>query len=1283
MAAATILFVSDGAVARPAAQGNGIASLTLSPSTIAGGSGDPSTGTVTLSAPAPAGGAVVTLTSSNIELAATLPRITVPAGQTSATFSIGTNAGYRRYSSLSFSVTISATHVTSRSAALTVTAQPRPADFNSGASAGANTQWEGLMCGGLAPIGGEQGILYDCSAPDASGFGSCTFQQECAIGCRRVPPNGSTFRDFCATTGPNPVAISRNYIVSGDRVPATIVSEAPAGQGVDQEVGEPGVRSLAFNAIDVPFANGGIVFPDGATTVPFEVATSYVPNIQFVAVDGFWFNESIPPLLITNGRAGQVWMAMVPPDPPPAVALPTLATFSITGLNPIVGGESTFGGVGLSGLSRAGGPTLTLTSSHPAIVPSKTFVAPVSENLFGFQAFFETNPTSTDTDVTVTLSDGRYSFSDVLTVRAAPPPAVLESVSVSPTSVVGGSSATGTVRLSAPQSGPTVVQVSIIDTAPATLPSNDTPCPPSSRCHNVTVPAGATSANFTIRTSPVTSQFNLNIFAHLSGSPGRQALLLITAGGATTLRTLSVNPVSMVGGASATATVTLTAAAPPGGAVVTLSKALANGGPGTVPVTIPASVTIPAGQTSTTFTVASSSVTASTVVRISATYAGTTLNADMSLFTLLGQVLFSGNVPGGTPAAGTVTLNGAAPSGGAVVALSSANTSLVTVPASVTVPAGQTSATFTAATAPVTQTTSVGVTASLAGTTVNGNVFLVVSRAVASVTLNPSALVGPGSSTATVTLRAASNGNIVVDLASSNTVFATVPFSVVVPSGQISATFTVNAAQVTETTTVVISATEENVTQSATLTINPSAGGGGGGGGAPGFLSPTSNAPDTGGDGNGFQSSPVSAYGDDAAVATDTNSGTGTSTSCTNTGKDRHRFYDFGFSIPDGSAIAGIEVRLDARADSTSGSPRMCVQLSSNGGATWTAAKAAGTLTTTLTSHTLGGAADTWGRAWSAADLTNANFRLRVINVAGSTSRDFFLDWVAVRPHFTVSGPAALNTISVNPTSVTGGNSSTGTVTLTGAAPAGGAIVSLASSNTGVAGVPTSVTVGAGATSATFTVTTFAVAANTAVTLTGTYSGTSRAANLTVTPVPPAASLQAVSINPTSVTGGASSTGTVSLSSAAPSGGGVVALSSSHTAVTVPASVTVPGGATGATFTAATSSVAATASSTITATYNGLTRTATLTVNPPSQGATLTVTATGRSGERVTSSPAGINVNVGTTGSASFAVGASITLSVTNGRDAIWSGACSSSGNKTRSCTFTLNGNASVTANVQ
>jgi hypothetical protein len=183
---------------------------------------------------------------------------------------------------------------------------------------------------------------------------------------------------------------------------------------------------------------------------------------------------------------------------------------------------------------------------------------------------------------------------------------------------------------------------------------------------------------------------------------------------------------------------------------------------------------------------------------------------------------------------------------------------------------------------------------------------------------------------------------------------------------------------------------------------------------------------------------------------------------------------------------------------------------------------------------------------------------------------------------------------------------------------------------------------------------------------------------------PPApAALSAVAVSPSSVTGGNSAAGTVSLSSAAPTGGLSVALSSSSGTATVPAAATVLAGATTASFAISTSAVTSSTTVTITASAGGVVRTATLTVTPPTSRATLTVTATGRGGERVTSSPAGINVAVGSTGSAPFDVGTSITLSVTNGRDAIWSGACSSAGNKTRSCTFRLNSNASVTGNVQ
>jgi len=85
----------------------------------------------------------------------------------------------------------------------------------------------------------------------------------------------------------------------------------------------------------------------------------------------------------------------------------------------------------------------------------------------------------------------------------------------------------------------------------------------------------------------------------------------------------------------------------------------------------------------------------------------------------------------------------------------------------------------------------------------------------------------------------------------------------------------------------------------------------------------------------------------------------------------------------------------------------------------------------------------------------------------------------------------------------------------------------------------------------------------------------------------------------------------------------------------------------------------------------------------PLPAATLTLTASGRAGETIASTPAGLSVRVGTTGSASFPGGTRITLRDTNGRSVIWSGVCSSAGNKTPTCTFTLIANASETANVQ
>ena len=155
------------------------------------------------------------------------------------------------------------------------------------------------------------------------------------------------------------------------------------------------------------------------------------------------------------------------------------------------------------------------------------------------------------------------------------------------------------------------------------------------------------------------------------------------------------------------------------------------------------------------------------------------------------------------------------------------------------------------------------------------------------------------------------------------------------------------------------------------------------------------------GDNNGFQTSPMNACADDAAFALDGNSGSSTSTSCASTAKDRHQFYDYNISIPAGSTIDGVEVRLDARMDSVSGDPLMCVELSWDGGTSWTAARTTFTIATQENSYFLGSPSDTWSHTWSASDFSDTNFRVRITNVAGSTFRDFELDWVAVQVAYT------------------------------------------------------------------------------------------------------------------------------------------------------------------------------------------------------------------------------------------------------------------------------------------
>jgi hypothetical protein len=279
-------------------------------------------------------------------------------------------------------------------------------------------------------------------------------------------------------------------------------------------------------------------------------------------------------------------------------------------------------------------------------------------------------------------------------------------------------------------------------------------------------------------------------------------------------------------------------------------------------------------------------------------------------------------------------------------------------------------------------------------------------------------------------------------------------------------------------------------------------------------------------------------------------------------------------------------------------------------------------------------------------------------------------------------------TVSPAAIEVVGGNSVAIIVTLTSAAQGTGAIVSLTSSNPTVLSLPANLTIPAGVQTGTVTAATSAVPANTPLTVTAAYNNSSIGATITVLPVPPPAALNSIGFFPNTVTGGTSTLAILSVTNPAGPGGFTATLSANvQGIVTIPATITVPEGQSNVSFSVPTAIVATQTGLTVFAMAGGRTELAPLFVNPaappPPPTVTLTVSASGRNGQTVTSSPAGINVAVGSTMPASFAPGTGITLSVSNGRTAIWSGVCSSGGKSQKTCTFTLNGNATVSANVQ
>jgi hypothetical protein len=202
---------------------------------------------------------------------------------------------------------------------------------------------------------------------------------------------------------------------------------------------------------------------------------------------------------------------------------------------------------------------------------------------------------------------------------------------------------------------------------------------------------------------------------------------LTTNGTVTILQTpslngFSCNSTSISPAAGTTCTVQLTLAAGSGGTTISLSSSPTD-------VTMQSTVTVPQNSTSTTFPVTAGSAAVPTPVTLTASLAGVNetfgLTVNPPAVALSSVSVSPGTIVSAQSGTGTVTLTAAAPLGGTVVSLSSSNTSAATVPASVTVPQGQTSATFTVTAGTVSTSTPVTLTATYSS--VNATFGLTVS----------------------------------------------------------------------------------------------------------------------------------------------------------------------------------------------------------------------------------------------------------------------------------------------------------------------------------------------------------------------------------------------------------------------------------------------------------------------------------------------------------------------------------------------------------------------------
>lgn len=786
----------------------------------------------------------------------------------------------------------------------------------------------------------------------------------------------------------------------------------------------------------------------------------------------------------------------------------------------------------------------------------------------------------------VVVSEGLVTDLDV----QLPSSAVLTALTLSPTSVGGGASSTAnTVTLSAP-AGPGGAVVTLSSNKPAVA------LPPAT----VTVPAGATVSNpFTITTTAVTSNTLATISATLGGVTKSVNLSVVPF----SVYAVYLSPAVTGGGSTTTGNrVQLNSVAPAGGAVVSL----ASDTPG---VTVPATVSIAAGSSvSSYFSITTSAVSVSTPVQITATYAGASKSSTLTVnpTSLASFTVNPISIAGGKPlSSAVVKLDSPAPAVGAVVQLTSSDSS-VQLPSQVSIAAGATaSATIPVTTSIVPATVQVSLTATYNGVSKVATVT-VTPAAVSSIFL-PAAIAGGKAITSAYVVISgpAPVGGLAVALSSSDPSVAPPP-TITVPAGATSSGyFTIPTNAVSAPLSAVVTATAGGVSKTATIQVKPPA------------LSAFTASPATISGGKAITNAllsldgPAGPAGAIVTIVSSDPSMTPPAAFTIPAGATSSGY----FTIPTNPVSSATPVTLTASFGGVSKAVAFTVKPPSLLSFTASPLTIVGSKPITVASLTLDGPAGTAGAAVSlvssapsivppatvmipAGAVTSANFTMNTLAVSANVQVTVTASYGGVSKvvTFTVK-PPSLQAFTVSPPIVSGGKPfSSAYLTLDGPAGPAGATVTLVSSDPSVT-PPASFTIPAGATvSGNFSLPTGAVTSTVAVTLTASFGGVSKSVVVTVKPT----AIASLTISPLVSSGGKAFTAAlVTLDGPAPPGGASVTLASSDSSAIPPPVLTIPAGSTSSGyFSIPTNFVAATRPVTITGSYGGVSKTANVTVKP-------------------------------------------------------------------------------------